>query len=203
MRKDTQKQILTLVQFSILIAIEAIICFTPLGSIPIGPLVATLAMIPVIITAVTLGTKMGTLMGFVAGIFSLIYWTFVNPNPLAFVFTPAVEPGNFWSLVICVVTRTLAGLLAGLTYSNIKLKNEKVSYGLAGFVCSIANTVLVLGGIVIFFGQSYAAANNVTYSTLLGMLGITILTNGILEAVIGVIVAYSVGIPINKYMIKK
>jgi len=54
---------LFLAQFGILLAIEAIFCFTPLGSIPMGPIVATLAMIPVILVAILLGTKAGTLMG--------------------------------------------------------------------------------------------------------------------------------------------
>ena len=57
------------IQFALLAAIEAVFCFTPLGSLPaIGPIVATLAMIPVIITSILLGTKAGTLMGAITGL---------------------------------------------------------------------------------------------------------------------------------------
>ena len=79
-----------LVKFSILVVIEAIFCFTPLGSLPaLGPIVATLAMVPVIVTALILGTKAGAAMGAIAGLFSFIVWTFMPPvPPVAFVFTP-------------------------------------------------------------------------------------------------------------------
>lgn len=50
---------LFIAQFAILLALEAIVCFTPLGSIPIGPLVATLAMLPVIVAGILLGTRRG------------------------------------------------------------------------------------------------------------------------------------------------
>ena len=69
--------LIKMVQFSILLALEVIMCFTPLGSIPIGPMVATLAMIPVILTGILLGVGAGAAMGFCAGLFSFIVWTFI------------------------------------------------------------------------------------------------------------------------------
>ena len=78
--------LIKMVQFSILLALEVIMCFTPLGSIPIGPMVATLAMIPVILTGILLGVGAGAAMGFFAGLFSFIVWTFISPGPTAFVF---------------------------------------------------------------------------------------------------------------------
>ena len=96
--------LIKMVQFSILLALEVIMCFTPLGSIPIGPMVATLAMIPVILTGILLGVGAGAAMGFFAGLFSFIVWTFISPGPTAFVFTPFVSigdiHGNGWSLVL-------------------------------------------------------------------------------------------------------
>ena len=57
-------------RFCIILTIEAIVCFTPLGSLPaIGPIVATLGMLPVIIAAHTLGLRAGAAMGFFAGLF--------------------------------------------------------------------------------------------------------------------------------------
>ena len=72
--------LIKMVQFSILLALEVIMCFTPLGSIPIGPMVATLAMIPVILTGILLGVGAGAAMGFFAGLFSFIVWTFISPG---------------------------------------------------------------------------------------------------------------------------
>lgn len=197
---------LFLAQFAMLLAIEAIVCFTPLGSIPIGPLVATLGMVPVILTAIILGTKAGTAMGFFAGLFSFCVWTFTPPGPAAFVFTPfyTVGPahGNFWSLVICFVPRILVGTVTGLCFSLFtRLKWPSVFvYGLSGVLGSLVNTFLVLGGIYLFFGQSYAAAYSMPFELLLGAIGLSVLTNGVPEAAVGGIAAYAIGFPVEKHL---
>ncbi|QEY33612.1 ECF transporter S component [Caproiciproducens galactitolivorans] len=202
------KKTLFLAQFAILLAIEAIVCFTPLGSLPaFGPIVATLGMVPVIITAILLGTGAGTLMGFFAGLFSFCVWTFTPPSPLAFVFTPFYSVGpavrNYWSLAICFIPRILVGVVTGACFrlfTKLKWKNI-VAYGLSGVFGSLTNTFLVLGGIYVFFGQSYADALNVSYHLLLGIIGLTVLTSGIPEAVVGGAAAYAICCPIQKHMI--
>lgn len=92
----SRKKILFLAQFALLLAIELIFCFTPLGSIPIVPglVVATLAMVPVVITAILLGTGAGAAMGFVAGLCSFLVWSFITPAPTSFVFTPIPQPAR-------------------------------------------------------------------------------------------------------------
>jgi uncharacterized membrane protein len=119
-----RSKVLFMVQFALLLALEAIVCFTPLGSLPaVGPIVATLMLIPVILTAVLLGTAAGTAMGFFAGLFSFLVWTFSPPSPIvAFVFTPFYAlgdlRGNIWSLVICFVPRILVGTVTGVQVSS-------------------------------------------------------------------------------------
>lgn len=205
---ERRKQTLFLTQFSLLLAIEAIICFTPLGSIPIGPLVATLMHVPVIITAINLGVGAGSAMGFFAGLFSFIYWSFIAPGPLAFVFTPFYAPGNFYSLLICFVPRILIGTVAGLVFKlvhHFAAKNrvaDVLSYILAGAFGSLANTVLVLGGIYVFFGEPYAAANEIGYEALFGAIMGVIGTNGLLELAIGAALAYLICKPIRKFILR-
>jgi uncharacterized membrane protein len=191
-----------------LLAIEAVVCFTPLGSLPaIGPIVATLAMVPVIITAVLLGTGAGAAMGAFAGLFSLLVWTFTPPSPLvAFVFTPfytlGTTQGNVWSLVICFVPRILVGVIAGACFelfSRMKWKSGIV-YGLSGALGSLANTFGVLGGIYVFFGHNYATVLGKGFDLLLGLIGLTILTSGIPEAVIGGVAVYAICRPIRQRM---
>lgn len=199
---------LVLTQFAMLLAIEAVVCFTPLGSLPaVGPIVATLGMVPVIITAILLGTGAGAAMGAFAGLFSLLVWTFTPPNPLvAFVFTPfyalGTTHGNVWSLVICFVPRILVGVVAGASFhlfTRLKWKSGFV-YGFSGALGSLANTFGVLGGIYVFFGHSYATVLGKGFDLLLGLIGLTILTSGIPEAIIGGIAAYAVCRPIQKRM---
>ncbi len=204
---DRHGRTLFLTQFSILVAIEAIVAFTPLGSLPIGPLVATLAHIPVIIAAISLGTGAGAMMGFIAGLFSFIVWTFMPPNPaLAFVFTPFYSfgefHGNFWSLLISFVPRILIGVFAGLTYRGMEkiCKSSAVNMGLAAVAGTLANTILVLGGIYVAFGASYAAANGIAYELLLGAIGTVILTNGILEIVLAILASVAVCTALKKVL---
>ena len=129
--QERRKRTLFLVQLALLVAIEAVFCFTPLGSLPaIGPIVMTLAMIPVIISAVLFGTGVGTLMGFITGVFSLIVWTFMPPSPAtAFVFSPFYSLGDFhgniWSLVICLVPRALTGTVTGMVYKGMCIVNQR------------------------------------------------------------------------------
>lgn len=211
----TRQRTLTLVQFSLLLAIEAIVCFTPLGSLPaLGPIVATLSHVPVILTAILLGTGAGALMGFMFGLFSFIVWSFAPPSPIvAFAFTPFYGlgeiQGNFWSIVICFVPRILIGIVTGLCFSSLQklLSNRKnmnfLIYGTSGFLGSLTNTLLVLGGINLFFGRQYAVAIGTEYSLLLGITGTTILTSGIPEAIIGALFACFVGHPVKRLIEKQ
>lgn len=196
---------LLLVQFSILVAIEAIVAFTPLGSLPIGPLVATLFHIPVIIAAISLGTAAGTALGAVAGLFSFLVWTFMPPSPvLAFVFTPFYSfgefHGNFWSLLITFVPRILIGTFSALTYRGMCriCKADAVNIGIAAVIGTLTNTLLVLGGIYVAFGVDYAAANGIAYEALLGAIAAVIFSNGLLEIAAAVIAAVAVCTALKK-----
>lgn len=208
MRVSVNKKTLWLAQFAMLLAIEAIVCFTPLGSLPaIGPVVATLSMIPVIITAIVMGTGAGTAMGAFTGLFSFLVWTFMPPNPFAaFVFTPAYTigqtRGNFWSLVICFVPRILVGTVTGLCLNLFTKWNWKkpVAYLLSGVLGSLTNTLFVLGGIYLFFGSSYARAIGQPAGALPVLIGFLVLTNGIPEAILGGAAAYGVGYPLRKHV---
>ena len=198
---------LFMVQFALLVAIEAIFSFTPLGSLPaIGPIVATLFMIPVIITSILLGTKAGTLMGLFAGIFSFIVWTFTPPSPVAFIFTPFYTlgeiQGNFGSLLICFVPRILVGTVSGLVYtsfSKIFPKKDVLNMVVASLLGSFTNTVGVMGGIWLFFGQQYSS---MVGQSMLAIVGLTVLTSGIPEAIVAAVASSAVCKP-TKLIINK
>ena len=64
----------TVLKLCFIVSVETIFCFTPLGSIPLGPIVATLSMVPVVIASLTFGKGAGALLGFVFGLYSFIYW---------------------------------------------------------------------------------------------------------------------------------
>ena len=196
-----------LTELAVLIALEIIIAFTPLGTIQVGTIAATLGHIPVIIAAIILGTSEGMFMGFVFGLLSFIYWTFIQPmNPTAFMFTPFCQLGEIrgsaWSLVICFVPRILIGFAAGEVVKLVKrmTKKDGLAYALAGAAGSFTTTVLVLGLTYLLIGRGYVAAvfqggsaPENAMGWLLAAIGGVVLTNGIPELIVGAIVAVAVG----------
>jgi len=203
--KIMRNKSLVIAQFGVLLSIEAIFCFTPLGSLPaLGPIVMTLALIPVVITTIILGTEAGSLMGFFAGLFSFIVWTFVPPNPLvAFVFTPFYPlgeyTGNFLSVLICFVPRILVGTVTGITYTFLKKKwpeMKKTNVAISAILGSMTNTIGVLGGIWIFFGSIYSDLFGVA---MLAIVTGLVLTNGIPEAILTAITS----VALNRFIRKE
>ncbi|WP_010630573.1 ECF transporter S component [Sporolactobacillus vineae] len=200
---------LFLTQFSILLAIEIVFCFTPLGSLPaLGPIVATLSAIPVVITALLLGTGAGAAMGAFAGLFSLIIWTLIPPMPIsAFVFSPFYSfgkfHGNFGSLLISFVPRILIGVVTGLVYqalSKIFPGKNVLCFSLSAALGSLTNTFGVMGGIWLFFGAQYSS---LVGKAMLDIIGLTVLTSGIPEAVINAIAASAVCKPVKLILSKR
>lgn len=177
---------------SMFLAIQILLTVTPLGYLPIGPISATTMHIPVIIAGIALGKKAGAELGLVFGITSVLNATF-RPTATSFCFSPFITiggmSGNWASLIIAIVPRILLGYLAGLVYEKLSKKdvNDSLSISIAALVGAITNTVLVLGGIYLFFGTSYAQAINIAYSTLITVLLGVVFTNGIAEAILGVI----------------
>lgn len=172
------------------LAIQIILVVTPLGYLPIGPISATTMHIPVIIAGIALGKKAGAQLGFVFGLTSVLNATF-RPTLTSFCFSPFVTiggiGGNWMSLLIAFVPRILLGYLAGLIYEKLCRKgiNENVGIIAGALTGAITNTVLVLGGIYLFFGSAYADAIKVAYDTLIAVLLGVVATNGIAEAILG------------------
>lgn len=191
------KKTKNLTLFAFFLAVELILLFTPLGFLRIGPLSATLMHIPVIIASITMGWKYGGALGLVFGLCSVWNAT-MTPGPTSFCFSPFITiggvSGNFSSLIIAIGPRILIGIFSAVVYQFCKKKcvNENIGVLAASLVGALTNTVLVLGLIYLFFGASYAAAVNVSYELLIGVLMGVIFTNGIAEAVVGCIVSWMV-----------
>lgn len=205
--KKTRKQkILFITQLAVLIAIEVLMCFTPMiGTIIIipGSVEAQISFIPAIIASIVLGPVEGLILGFIAGACSFIYWTFVQPASMgAVMFTPFhafSDISSWWTIIICFVPRILMGLFPGLLYKygNKVIKNDYVRSGLACLIGSLTNTILVLFGTYFLWGRKYALASGMDYSTLLKTIFVIIGTNGLLEVVFSTIV----GIPLSKALL--
>lgn len=200
LERDQRKQKLEkLTLFSILTAIQLLLFFTPLGFLPIGALSLTTLHLPVIIISVILGPAYGLASGFIFGLLSFLRNTFA-PGLTSFVFSPFISygiiRGNFWSIVICFVPRLLLGLIpaALLKLSNLKNKSrlsKPLQAAIVAFAATFMHTFLVLSGIYLFFGDAYANVLNKTKDAILVLLGMTVFTNGVLEAFLAAFILFA------------
>lgn len=188
-----RKRIQQLTLAAFFVAIEVIMSITPIGYIPVGALSITTMHLPVILAGVLIGPAFGAEIGFVFGLTSCIRAT-MQPGVTSFVFTPFVQignmTGNFWSLVIAFGPRILLGWLSGMMYRFLvrKSNNRVLSATISAALNTIIHTLLVLGGIWVFFAQPYADALNITTGALATAFLATITTNGILETILAAIV---------------
>lgn len=207
MNRLTNEKTYDLVVLSLMIAIEVILILTPLGYIPIGGIRATTLHIPVMLAGILLGYKGGIVLGFVFGTSSLIINT-INPTPFSFVFSPFYSlgeaSGNFASIIIAYVPRIMIGIVACFLYR--RLQNTKVKAAalpVSAFFASMVNTCLVLLGIFIFFKDTYAEVKNVASSAMAAILMGQLSVNGVLEAIVAVVIVSVVGGVIIKMQKRK
>ena len=190
-------------------AIIFILAFTPIGFINLGIARATTVHIPVILGSILLGPKVGAILGFLFGLTSLITNTML-PVPLSFVFSPLIpvpgtDSGTPLALIVCFLPRILAGVVPYFVYKFFQTglkkypKLSQLSLPVAGLAGSMTNTLLVLHLLYFFFKDSYAAINNVSADVVYGLIMAIITSNGIIEAIVSMIIVFGLG----KVLIKK
>jgi len=196
-----------LVLIAVFAAIEVILACTPLGFIPVGVTRATTVHIPVILGGILIGPEAGAILGAVFGLTSLVMNT-ISPTITSFVFSPFYSVGemngNIWSLIIVMVPRILIGITAHYSFKAVmKLNKSKVwAYITAGLVGSLTNTLLVMGGIYVFFGQSYAAAKGIDLNLLFKFIMGIIAVNGVPEALVAAFITLTIGKTISPLLTK-
>ena len=79
----------------------------------------------------------------------------------------------------------MIGVVSALLYRFLKnlRTNDSIATVICGFAGSMTNTVLVMGGIYLFFGPDYAAALDMSYDLLLGAIMGIVTYNGVIEAI--------------------
>lgn len=187
-----------MVKLALFAGIIVVLSMTPLGYIPLGVIKATTIHIPVILGSILLGWKAGAVLGGIFGLTSLVVNT-ITPSLTSFVFTPFYSldgsGGSLWSLVVCFVPRILVGILPYFIYQGIQKLHgsDIVSLGIAGFLGSMTNTLLVMNLIYLLFGERWGAAKQISsdliYKTILGVIA----ANGIPEAIVAAVITAAVG----------
>ena len=142
----------TLVQLSLLIALEAVMAFTPLGFIMIPPISITILHIPVIIGAILMGPTCGGILGGAFGLLSMVKATFFASSPADLLFSPFYSGAPVQSLVMCILPRILLGVLAALLYRLLKkLMKDIPAMAISCVLATLLHSVMVLGSMWLFF----------------------------------------------------
>lgn len=151
MSKSTSKT-RQLTQLSLLIALEAVMAFTPLGFIMIPPISITILHIPVIIGAILMGPTYGGILGGAFGVLAMIKATFFAASPADLLFSPFASGAPVQSAVMCIVPRILLGVAAALLYRLLRQVTKDIAaMAVSCILATLLHSVMVLGSMWLFF----------------------------------------------------
>lgn len=198
MQTNTKTNLFNVRQLTIIGMLSGISIFmglTGIGFIPLPFMKATIMHVPVIIGAIIEGPLVGAAVGLVFGLFS-IYQNITAPTLLSPIF---MNP------IVAIIPRVLIGIIAYYVYKFMIKKFNKASlaYGFAAAFGTFTNTIGVLGLTYILFANQYAALKDVSQDAVLGMLSTIVVTNGIPEAIVSVLIVIPVVTGLMKIYRKK
>lgn len=136
----------------LMVAIMIIFSFTPIGTMPLGPLSVSLQAIPMAICAIALGPLGGAIGGAVFGILSYLQCFAIGiPSGMGAILV-GINP--FLAFIQRFIPRLLDGFLIGLIFKAIQRKNKYVACFVTGFFSAFLNTVFFMAALIICFGST-------------------------------------------------
>ena len=191
----TQKKFLdarSLTIMSMMTALILLFSFTPIGSIPIGPLVITLNIIPVAIAAITLGPKGGLAMGAVFGVMSFLQCLGIGiPSGMGAILF-GINP--VLAFIQRFVPRALDGFLVGLIFMAVKKRFGNIpACFVVGFCCAFLNTLLFMSALVLLFGQTEYVQGLIAGRNVIVFICAFVGVNAVVEMIVSTLVTGLVG----------
>ncbi|MBP3887729.1 MAG: ECF transporter S component [Cellulosilyticum sp.] len=181
---------------ALLVAIELLLGFTPLGFIAIPPVSITTMHIPVIISSIILGPLFGSVIGLTFGLVSLFSAiTSAALSPVSLLFSPFASGAPLYSIIMCIVPRVLLGIIPAYVYKLLSnfIKVRTISIGISAAIATVCHTIMVLGCMSAFFK---ALVLKEVFLTIISL-------NGTVEILAAVIVVPAVALPVRKYIISR
>ena len=149
-KKFTTSQITLL---GLMIAILLLMAYTPLGYLNIGPLAITFNIIPVAISAITMGPVGGAIAGAVFGLTSFGQCIGIGGTSIMGATLFGINP--FLAFVQRFVPRMLDGLLLGYIFQFVRRRTDAYMASLVtGFCSAFLNTVFFMTALVVLFGNT-------------------------------------------------
>ena len=116
---------LYLYKFSVMVAIELLLAFSPLGYIEMKPFTVTLMHIPVIAGAFFLGPFEGMVLGGIFGLTSMWKVSILGVAYTDYIFSPFISGTPVSSTILSMGTRMAFGFLSGILFEMIKWNKYK------------------------------------------------------------------------------
>lgn len=173
-------------------AVTILLGVTGYGFIPLPFMKATILHVPTIIGALLAGPRVGLIVGFLFGCFSMMQ-NILAPNIMSFAF---LNP------MVSILPRVLVGPLAYMVYRMLPIR-DNIRIAVSSFVGSILHTVLVLGMIFVLYAEHYAQVRNIDPQSVINILLGVAVANGIPEAVVCAVITTPVVIMVKKAIKKK
>ena len=144
-------------ELAMLMALEVVMYLTPLGMLPLPGQNASLLTVPVAIGAMLLGPAAGGVLGFIFGILS--FWTALKRGVLV-----GAGVGLGMIFVLCVVTRTLMGLLTGFLFRLVDKidRTDTIDCFIGGLTAPVLNTLLYMSVYVIILMNNILLQNAIS-----------------------------------------
>jgi len=175
--------------------ITMLLGLTGYGFVPLPMMKATILHVPVIIGALVAGPRVGAMVGFMFGCFS-IFQAITSPVILSFAF---LNP------VISILPRILIGVGAYYIYHFLSkiIAKQSVSMAIAALAGSMINTIGVMGGIYAIYARDFAAARDIPLDNVVNIILGICTVNGIPEAIVSAVITVPVVLVLKKVIHKK
>lgn len=143
---------LYLYKFSVMIAIELLLAFSPLGYIEMKPLTITLMHIPVIAGAFFLGPFEGMVLGGIFGLTSMWKASILGVAYTDYIFSPFISGTPVSSTILSMGTRMAFGFLSGILFEMVKWnKYKKTTIVVITIISAYTHSFLVYTALYFLF----------------------------------------------------
>lgn len=197
MNKRRNNNVYLLALMGLMIAIQFIFGFTPIGTIQTPFLTITLMGIPVAIIGCVFGPWMGLASGTIWGIISLIQ-AFTGMDATAVLLQNCVVNGEISSgryftglILMALVCRMAVGFLTGLIFDSISILDKKgyVAPFIASMSTALLNTILFMTTFCLFFYNTPVISHLGTFSNpftfVFAIIGINFIVEFITNGIVG------------------
>ena len=184
------KSVQYLARLAMLMAIVIIFTVFNIANIPVGPIVATVYQVPVIIGACLLDLKAGALLGATWGVLNFILA--ITGQTTDVVALAAIQQAPFQYFLVSFLPRLAVGIIAALLDKALERFKGDWTYLVCGACGSLVNTVGYLGLLYLLFKNMIATVYGMDISGVLPMVLGVAGTNGSVEAVVSALLTLGI-----------